>query len=69
MRQIILDLLDFSRVGRIEEKKQLVDINEVLNHTLSILHHEIIHNEAQITIGFMPVIFRVNFASNKSFRI
>ncbi|MDI9876558.1 PAS domain S-box protein [Flectobacillus rivi] len=57
MRQIILDLLDFSRVGRIEEKKQLVDINEVLNHTLSILHHEIIHNEAQITIGFMPVIF------------
>jgi PAS domain S-box-containing protein len=57
MRQIILDLLDFSRVGRIEEKKQLVDVNEVLNHTLSVLHHEIIHNEAKILHGPMPVIF------------
>ncbi|MDI9879269.1 PAS domain S-box protein [Flectobacillus longus] len=57
MRQIILDLLDFSRVGRIEEKKQLVDVNEVLNHTLSVLHHEIIHNEAKILYGPMPVIF------------
>ena len=57
MRQIILDLLDFSRIGRIEDKKQLVDINEVLNHTLSVLHHEIVQSEAQIIIGSMPVIF------------
>lgn len=68
MRQIILDLLDFSRVGRIEEKKQLVDINEVLNHTLSILHHEIVHNEAQITIGSMPVIFSSKFRIEQIFQ-
>lgn len=57
MRQIILDLLDFSRIGRIEEKKQLVDITEILNHTLNVLHHEIVQNEARISIGSMPVIF------------
>ncbi|MFY7829467.1 MAG: PAS domain S-box protein [Flectobacillus sp.] len=57
MRQIILDLLDFSRVGRIEEKKQLVEVEEVINHVLSILQNDIIVNEAVINISPLPVIF------------
>lgn len=57
MRQIILDLLDFSRIGRIEDKKQLVDISEVLNHTRNMLHQEIVQSKAHIKVSQMPVIF------------
>lgn len=57
MRQIILDLLNFSRVGRIEEQKQQVDIGEVIKQALLVFQTEINTSHAEITVGKMPILF------------
>jgi len=57
MRQIILDLLDFSRVGRVDMEKSEVDIHEILEN-IQTLHHKIIDEKgARVTWGKMPVVF------------
>ena len=57
MRQIILDLLDFSRVGRVDMEKSQVDVHEILEN-IQTLHHKIIDEKGATVIwGNMPVVF------------
>jgi PAS domain S-box-containing protein len=56
MRQIILDLLEFSRVGKQNEQKKELDINDIVAE-IKLLHHEQIKEwDAIITTKNLPVI-------------
>ncbi|WFO14673.1 ATP-binding protein [Cellulophaga baltica 4] len=56
MRQIILDLLDFSRVGKSEEELVALDLNEILAEVSLIFQQEIIDKEATLIIPELPTI-------------
>lgn len=50
MRQIILDLLDFSRVGRTENDLEKVDLNKVVNEVYGLYRRQI--EELDATVGY-----------------
>ncbi len=56
MRQIILDLLQFSRVGNIEEEKESVDLNEIIDDFRILRQKVIQEKKATITSGKLPII-------------
>jgi len=56
MRQIILDLLEFSRVGRKDGDVELVDLNELLEEVKSLQKNLIEEKSAQIIIHPLPSI-------------
>lgn len=56
MRQIILDLLDFSRVGRGDSEKELVNLNEVINEILILFRKNIEDTKALFVISDLPSI-------------
>ena len=56
MRQIILDLLDYSRVGRINSEKTEVDLSEVISDTIA-LNRKLIHEKnADVSSESLPRI-------------
>tara|TARA_R110000868_G_scaffold373423_1_gene637512 strand:- start:596 stop:3778 length:3183 start_codon:yes stop_codon:yes gene_type:complete len=56
MRQIILDLLDFSRVGRTDEELETIDLNELVADVQLIFRQEIENKNAKIQTNPLPVI-------------
>lgn len=56
MRQIILDLLQYSRVGRIENTMEELDLNELLREIVILLQKKIKDKNAEILTDPMPVI-------------
>ncbi|REL29131.1 PAS domain-containing protein [Rhodohalobacter sp. SW132] len=57
MRHIILDLLDFSRIGRINMERNKVDVNQVLQEVISLNKNIIKENRAKVKSECeMPVI-------------
>ncbi|HZH69857.1 MAG TPA: ATP-binding protein [Flavobacteriaceae bacterium] len=56
MRQIILDLLDYAKVGREDEQKETIDLNEVVNDVLLFQKKLIEEKNADISIQNLPVI-------------
>ncbi len=56
MRQIILDLLEYSRVGRSETVQEEIDMNELLNEVMLLLQKKIREKNASIRIDPLPVI-------------
>ena len=56
MRQIILDLLEFSRVGRQEEKTEEVDMNQLIIETLNLLSKQIEEQGAKVKYQHLPVV-------------
>lgn len=54
MRQIILDLLDFSRIGKNEDKLEEVDLNIVIEEILLLYRKQIEENKAQINYNALP---------------
>ncbi|WP_411274832.1 sensor histidine kinase [Daejeonella sp.] len=56
MRQIILDLLDFSRVGRGDAESELVNLNEVINEILILFRKNIEDTKTLFIIGDLPSI-------------
>ncbi len=56
MRQIILDLLEYSRVGRKEEKTEEVDMNQLFIETLNLLSKQIEEQGAQVKYQHLPVL-------------
>jgi PAS domain S-box-containing protein len=57
MRKIILDLLEYSRVGRIIPPSEQVDLIETLNDIILVLKQSITETKATITWDEMPTIF------------
>lgn len=56
MRRIILDLLEFSRIGRFEEEIEEIDLNGVVKEFL-LLHRELIHEKkATILYDELPIV-------------
>lgn len=56
MRQIILDLLDFSRVGKFNGKPQEVDTHKVAEEIITLYNNEIKQSGAEIQLEGLPVI-------------
>ncbi|TFF34740.1 PAS domain S-box protein [Mucilaginibacter psychrotolerans] len=56
MRQIILDLLEFSRVGKIEDKLQEVNINVIIEDILALYRKQIQDKRAKIECKDLPVL-------------
>lgn len=56
MRQIILDLLNYSRIGRNSQMKQRIDLNEVVKEIGALYAASIEEKEAVLTCEDLPVI-------------
>ncbi|AFK05569.1 PAS/PAC sensor signal transduction histidine kinase (plasmid) [Emticicia oligotrophica DSM 17448] len=56
MRQIILDLLEFSRVGRMEDKQELVNLNDLVNDILILYRKQIQEKKAIIHLDTLPTV-------------
>ncbi|MEO6638221.1 MAG: PAS domain S-box protein, partial [Ginsengibacter sp.] len=56
MRQIILDLLEFSRVGRAEDKTEEVDLNALVNDIVRLHSKQITETNALLNISKLPVL-------------
>ncbi len=64
MRQIILDLLEFSKVGKAEEKVELIDLNDLVNEILVLYRKQIKERKAVILSDTLPSVL----ASKSSMR-
>lgn len=56
MRQIILDLLEFSRVGKTEDKKEELDINNLISEIRILFRKQIEDKSATIKATELPLI-------------
>ncbi|MFN3529035.1 MAG: PAS domain S-box protein [Bacteroidia bacterium] len=56
MRQIILDLLEFSRVGRFEEDQESIVLSEVVSEVLSLNRRLLEETEAKVEVQALPVV-------------
>src|SRR5690606_16631849 len=56
MRQILLDLLDYSRAGRLEYTIEEIDLNEMLSHILQLHENTIKESGAKVIYKELPVI-------------
>lgn len=56
MRQIILDLLEFSRIGRMEGEKETIDMEEIVAEVFKLQFNLIQTKNAKITWSDLPVI-------------
>jgi PAS domain S-box-containing protein len=57
MRQIILDLLEFSRVGKPEDNKEQIDVDEIIKDVLILYRKQIEEQNAIISYTNMPSLF------------
>lgn len=57
MRLIILELLEFSRVGRINTQKEQINLNELIDEVLLLQKKAIEEKRAVIQTDILPVIF------------
>ena len=56
MRQIILDLLDFSRVGNTEDDLEMIDLNKLISDINILFKKQIQEEKATIVFNDLPVI-------------
>lgn len=56
MRRILLDLLEFSRVGRTEDKVEELDLNELVKEIQVLFRKRIEEKGARLEIGELPVL-------------
>jgi PAS domain S-box-containing protein len=56
MRQIILDLLEYSRVGKYEYEMEKIPLNELINEVLHLDQNLIIEKRARVTVADLPII-------------
>lgn len=56
MRQIILDLLDFSRIGRVDSEPVRIDLNILMNDVLSLNRKLVKETKADIIVSKLPEI-------------
>jgi len=54
MRQIILDLLEFSRVGRIEDTENFIDLNDIVREVILLCQKQIKETKAIVRFEKLP---------------
>lgn len=57
MRQIILDLLEFSRVGRTDDDKEEVDLNELIHEARILFSKQIEEKKASVEAEQLPSVY------------
>jgi len=57
MRQIILDLLDYSRVGRVDTEQEHVDMNSIVDNVLALHRTKIEDMGAEVKKKPLPAVF------------
>jgi PAS domain S-box-containing protein len=57
MRQIILDILEFSRIGKSDESMDFVDLNQIVKDVILFQNEVIIAKKAKIKIEELPILF------------
>jgi PAS domain S-box-containing protein len=57
MRQIILDLLEFSRVGGIAEDLENVNLNNTVTEIIHLYHKKIEDEDAKVIFTYLPVLY------------
>lgn len=57
MREIILDLLEYSRADKVNYKTELIDLNQLVNEIKLIYHKQISDKRAVIESDFLPSLF------------
>lgn len=69
MRQIILDLLEFSRVGKHDELQQTVDFNQIIQEIQQVFHRESTTAKIQILVkNNLPIIISQRSAIRQVFQ-
>lgn len=68
MRQIILDLLDYSRAGRSMDDMENIDLNEVIEEIQILFRNDIEDKKAAITFNELPVLFGYSSPLRQVFR-
>ncbi len=56
MRQIILDLLEFSRIGKTEDSKEVINVNELLKEVLVLSQKQIKESRAIVNFENLPSV-------------
>ena len=56
MRQIILDLLEFSRVGRIHATEEKINLNELVKDSIKLIQKIIEEKQVEIKVDKLPII-------------
>ncbi|MEO6611081.1 MAG: PAS domain S-box protein [Chitinophagaceae bacterium] len=56
MRHIILDLLEFSKAGKAEDKLEKVDLNGLMEEVLTLYHKQIEAGKVDIRVGNLPLL-------------
>jgi PAS domain S-box-containing protein len=56
MRQIILDLLEFSRLGKSDDDLEDISVNKVINEILALYRRQIEDEKAVVIVEHLPVI-------------
>jgi len=56
MRQIIIDLLEYSRAGNQEENLEQLDFNEELSEVLSLLHTSLTEKKVDLNVDELPSV-------------
>ncbi len=56
MKQLITDLLEYSRTGRSQDEPGFTDMNKVIAETLALFEHEITSKNVQIDIEQLPIL-------------
>jgi PAS domain S-box-containing protein len=57
MQRLIKDLLDFSRIGRINSEPESINCNKIINRILNVMAEPIKEKNAQVTFDNLPIIF------------
>ncbi len=57
MRQIILDLLNYSRLSRFDHEPERIDLNELMAHVINLHQHIIDELNAEIHVDQMPTVY------------
>ena len=56
MRQILLDLLEFSKVGKVEERREKVDVNNIVNEIKMLFRKQIDQRLVTIHTNTLPTL-------------
>ncbi|MDB5277375.1 MAG: sensor signal transduction histidine kinase [Ferruginibacter sp.] len=57
MREIILDLLEFSRVGKVEDNMETLDMNKLIGETKLLFRKDIEDKKGVINVGSLPTVY------------
>ena len=68
MRNIIKDILDYSKISNMEEPYEMVDINELIDEICFINKETILKTEAEITYNNLPTILSSRFPLSQLFQ-